>query len=205
MRIVSTFYIKWKEKPKREQACIAAKIWFRKALGDAEEFNKLTTGEAGLTANSVIKKWAATKDKVREEMHDQLGNGFDNLAMAVTAKNDTIDNLVNSVSELTATNAKQNEQIIKITDRISKKHWQATKATTQLRRYQMHGPTQMDTARPVDTRWVGNTKAPIADSKRRVTNVKQPGIISWEAARRAQDLETHQMEMMVQTIRGWGI
>jgi len=46
---------------------------------------------------------------VREEMQDQLGDAFDNLAMAVTAKNNTIDNLGKSVSELTATNAKQNE------------------------------------------------------------------------------------------------
>ena len=130
-------------------------------------------------------------------MQDQLGDAFDNLAMAATAKNDTIDNLVNSVSELTATNAKQNEQIIKLTEDL-KRDWQATKATPQLiryqmRRYQMHGPIQMDIAGPVDTGWVGNIKAPIADSKQRGTNVRQPGRISWEAARRAQDLETHQL------------
>ena len=114
--LVNTSYTKWKEKPKPQQTWIAAKIWFRKALGDAEDINKLTTGEAGLTANSVIKKTAATEEKVREEIQDQLGDAFDNLAMAATAKNDTIDNLVRSVSQLTATNAKQSEQIIKLTE-----------------------------------------------------------------------------------------
>jgi len=76
--------------------------------------------------------------------------------------------------------------------RISKKHGQAPTATLQLRRYLIHGSTQMDIAEPVDTRWVGNTKVPIADSKRRVTHVKQPGRISWETAREEQHLKTHQ-------------
>ena len=66
--LFNTSYTKWKEKPKPEQTWIAAKIWFRKALGDAEDINKLTTGQAGLSANSVIKKRAVTKEKVREEM-----------------------------------------------------------------------------------------------------------------------------------------
>ena len=40
--------------------------------------------------------------------------------MAATAKNETIDNLVSSVAELTATNAKQNTQIIKLTEDLKK-------------------------------------------------------------------------------------
>ena len=42
------------------------------------------------------------------------------MAMAATAKNDTIDNLVRSVSQLTATNAKQSEQIIKLTEDLKR-------------------------------------------------------------------------------------
>ena len=98
-----------------------AKRFVRKALGDAEEINKLTTGEAGLTANSsVTKKREETKEKVREEMQYQLGKAFDSLAMTARAKNETIDNLVSSVAELTATNAKQNSQIIKMTEDLKK-------------------------------------------------------------------------------------
>ena len=41
-----------------------------KVLGDAEEINKLTTGKAGLIANSVTKKREATEEKVREEMQN---------------------------------------------------------------------------------------------------------------------------------------
>jgi len=40
--------------------------------------------------------------------------------MAGTAKSDTIDNLVNSVAELTATNAKKNEQTIKLTEDLKR-------------------------------------------------------------------------------------
>ena len=117
---VNTAYTKWKQKPMADRNWTTAKTFFRKALGDAEEINKLTTGEAGLTANSVIKKREATEEKVREEMQEQLGEAFDSLAMAATAKNETIDNLVASVAALTATNAKQNTQIIKLTEDLKK-------------------------------------------------------------------------------------
>ena len=117
---VNTAYTKWKQKPMADRSWTIAKTFFRKALGDAEEINKLTTGEAGLTANSVVKKREATEEKVREEMQEQLGEAFDSLAMAATAKNETIDNLVASVAALTATNAKQNTQIIKLTDDLKK-------------------------------------------------------------------------------------
>ncbi len=49
-----------------------------------------------------------------------MGDSFDNLAMAATAKNNTIDNLVKCLSQLTATNAKQSEQIIKLTEELKK-------------------------------------------------------------------------------------
>jgi len=42
-----------------------------------------------------------------------LGDAFDNLAMAATAKNDTIDKLVSTVAKLTATNATLTEQLKK--------------------------------------------------------------------------------------------
>jgi len=97
MGLVSTSYTKRKEKPKHEQ-----------------------TGKAGLTANTFIKKREATEEKFRAEIKDKLGDAFNNFAMAATAISDTIDNLVNSVAELTATNDKQNEQIIKLTEDLKR-------------------------------------------------------------------------------------
>ena len=35
--LISTSYMKWKEKPNREQTWIAAKIWFRKASPPAKQ------------------------------------------------------------------------------------------------------------------------------------------------------------------------
>ena len=90
--------------------------WFRKAFGNVEEINKLTTGKAGLSANSMIKKREASEWKLREEIQDQLGDAFVNLAMAATAKSNTIGNLVSSMTKLTANIAKQNEENIKLTE-----------------------------------------------------------------------------------------
>ena len=42
---------------------------------------------------------------MREEIAEKLGESFDTLAMAATAKNDTIESLVKTISELTTTNS----------------------------------------------------------------------------------------------------
>ena len=108
--MVNSAYTKWKKKPSADRTWKNATVWFRKALKDMETINKLTTGEAGLTANSAIKKQNA-EENVHDEIQDQLGDAFNNLAMAATAKQETIDTMVNTIAELTATNAKLTEQL----------------------------------------------------------------------------------------------
>ena len=111
--MVNLAYTKWKNQPNDERTWKKAKLWFCRALKDMETINKLPTGEAGLTANAVVKQKSAAEETVREEIQDQLGDTFDNLPLAATAKNDTINKLVNTVAELTATNATLTEQLKK--------------------------------------------------------------------------------------------
>ena len=87
--LVNTRYLAWKKKAAAERKCAPAKKYFRAAISDIEELNKLTTGEAGLTANAVVAN-KSTEQQVREEMAEKLGESFDTLALAAIAKNDTI-------------------------------------------------------------------------------------------------------------------
>lgn len=48
---------------------------------------------------------------VHQEIAEQLGEAFDNLALAATTKNDTIDKLANSIAKLTATNTSLTKRI----------------------------------------------------------------------------------------------
>ena len=54
--MVNTKYLAWKKKTLIERNCKDRKKYFRLALNDVEDINKLATGEAGLTANAVIKQ-----------------------------------------------------------------------------------------------------------------------------------------------------
>ena len=77
--------------------------YFRAALSDAEELSKLTTGKTGLTANAAVAN-KSTEQQVCEDISEKLGESFDTLAMAAMSKNDTIESLVKTISELTTTN-----------------------------------------------------------------------------------------------------
>ena len=44
------------------------------------------------------------EDKIREEIVEKFGESFDTLALAATVKNDTIDALAESISNLTKSN-----------------------------------------------------------------------------------------------------
>ena len=95
--LVNTKYLACKKKSTAERKWGLAKKYFRAAISDVEELNKLTTGEASLTANATVAN-KSTKQKVREEMVEKLGDSFDTLAMAATAKNDTIEILMKTIS-----------------------------------------------------------------------------------------------------------
>ena len=52
--IVYTKYLAWKKKAAAERKWAPAKKYFCAAINDFKELNKLTTGEAGLTANAAV-------------------------------------------------------------------------------------------------------------------------------------------------------
>ena len=54
------------------------KKYFLLALNNVEDINKLTTEEAGLTANAAIKQ-QDSEQKFRKEMAEKLGESFENL------------------------------------------------------------------------------------------------------------------------------
>jgi hypothetical protein len=104
--LVNSRYLKWKKKPLASRTWPLAKTEFRDALSDVGVINKLTTAEAGLTANSAVNRRKTTEASVRAEMQRDLGESFDTLACAATIKSDTMDALSKSLSEVTAANGK---------------------------------------------------------------------------------------------------
>ena len=101
--MVNSAYTKWKARTAANRTWKQGKIFFRKAIKDVAKINKLAAGD-GFTANAAIQKRQQTEDKVREEIADQLGEAFDNLAMAATAKQDTLESMAKSIADLTEAN-----------------------------------------------------------------------------------------------------
>ena len=95
--IVNTKYLAWKKKAAAERKWGPAKTYLCAAISNVGELSKLTTGEAGLTANSAVTN-KSIEQQVREEITEKLGESFDTLDMAATAKNDTIESLVKTIS-----------------------------------------------------------------------------------------------------------
>ena len=89
------------------------------AISDVEELKNLTTGKAGLTANAVAAD-KNTEKQVREEIAEKLGESFDTLAMAATEKNDTIESLIKTISELTSNNLELTATIKKLTNQLER-------------------------------------------------------------------------------------
>ena len=83
--LINDKYLAQKKKTAVERKWAPAKKYFRASISDVEELNKLTTGKAGLTANAVVAD-KDTDQQVQEEMAEKLGEFFDTLAMAATAK-----------------------------------------------------------------------------------------------------------------------
>ena len=77
--IVNTKYLAWKKKAAAEWD--PANKYFRTALSNVVELSKITTGEASLTENAAVSN-KSTKQQVREEIVEKLGESFDTLAMA---------------------------------------------------------------------------------------------------------------------------
>ena len=101
--MINTKYATWKKKSLTNRSWKDRKKYFRTALNDMSEINKLTTSESGLTANLAIKK-ENMEDKICLEIVEKFGDLFDTLALAETVNSDTIDALEESFSDLTKTN-----------------------------------------------------------------------------------------------------
>ena len=112
--IINTKYLAWKKKAIPGRNWKDREKYLRSALNNVEDINKLTTGEAVLTAKAAIKQQDA-KQKVRKEMADKLGESFENLEMVATVKNETIELLAKSISELTSANVKLTTTVKKLT------------------------------------------------------------------------------------------
>ena len=100
--MVNIKYIKWKAKPINSRGWKPAKIWLRHTLNGVDEINKLTAGEAGLTANAAVRRSNA-ESLISQEMQRDLGESFNILAMAAVAKNETFDLLTKSISDIALT------------------------------------------------------------------------------------------------------
>ena len=115
--LINTKYLAWKKKAAAERKWAHAKKYFRAAISNVEELNKLTTGEAGVTTNAVVAD-KNTEQQLREEIAEKLGESFDTLAMEATAKNDTIEILVKTISELTRNNSELTANVKKLANQL---------------------------------------------------------------------------------------
>ena len=57
---------------------------------------------------------------MREEIAEKLGESFDTLAMAAMAKNDTIESLIKTISDLTSNNSELTATIKKLTNQLER-------------------------------------------------------------------------------------
>ena len=103
--MMNSKHLKLKAKPLKNRGWKPAKIWFRDALNNVEAIYKLTAVEAGLTANAAVGR-SNSESLIRQEIQQDFGESFETLPMAVMAKNETLDSLTRSISDLTATKAK---------------------------------------------------------------------------------------------------
>ena len=89
------------------------------AISNVKELNKITTGKAGLTSNTTVVD-KSTEQQVREEMVEKFGESFDTLDMEDTAKDDTIESLINTIIELTRTNSEITTTIKKLANQLER-------------------------------------------------------------------------------------
>ena len=117
--LINTKYLIWKKNSVVKRKWDPAKKYYRAAISNIEELNKLTTGEAGLTSNVVVAD-KNTEQQVRKEMAEKLGESFDTLTMAVRAKNDTIKSLTNTIIELTSNKSELTATIKNLTNQLER-------------------------------------------------------------------------------------
>ena len=112
--MVNGAYTKWKRKPRVERRWAGGKIFFRTALKEAGKITKIA---GDYSANALVTN---TQEAVRTEMVEQMGEAFDNLAMAATAKQETMDSMVKTIADLTAANATLTKANLSLTQQLQK-------------------------------------------------------------------------------------
>ena len=117
--MVNGAYTKWKRKASADRKWAPGKIFFRLAIKEAGNITKLA-GESDFSANSLTQLQKETQDTVREKMVEQMGEAFDNLAMAATAKQDTMDSMVKSIADLTDANSRLTKANQTLTQQLQK-------------------------------------------------------------------------------------
>ena len=117
--MVNSAYTKWRRKAAVDRQWAAGKIFFRQAIKEAGNITKLA-GESEFSANSLTQMKQNTQNAVREEMVDQMGEAFDNLAMAATAKQNTLDSMAKSIADLTDANSRLTKANQTLTQQLQK-------------------------------------------------------------------------------------
>mgnify|MGYP003842272779 CR=1 FL=1 len=107
--MVGSAYTKWRNKPAEERTWISANKFFRSALRDAQARNKIEGVEGDYAANATIHH--ATNARDADAFLDKYEEAFDNLAMAVTAKQQTLNTVIENNQRLVQTNARLEEEI----------------------------------------------------------------------------------------------
>ena len=114
--MVNSGYTKWKRKAKVDRKWAPGKTFFRKALKEAGVITTLS-GDGDFSANALVTN---TQEAVRTEMVEQMGEAFDNLAMAATVKQETMDSMIKTIADLTAANTTLTKANLSLTQQLQK-------------------------------------------------------------------------------------
>ena len=102
--IVGRSNYKFKNQPPAEKTWKKAKKWFRDSLTELRTINEEAGLQTAFSANNVTLKTAA-EDQAKAEISQKLGQSFDALAMAATAKAEIHESQATAIATLTSTNA----------------------------------------------------------------------------------------------------
>ena len=97
----------------------SGKTHFRKALKENMKLAKLSGDDGRYKANAAVDR-DEVKKEVKEDIGDKLGDAFDSLAMAATAKSDTMDMMAKSIAELTESVANLTKANRELTEQLKK-------------------------------------------------------------------------------------
>ena len=95
---------KFKQQQQAEKTWKKAKKWYREALSKLKSINEESGLQTAFSANNMTLRTEA-EEQAKAEISKKLGESFDALAMAATAKTEIHDSQAGAIATLTATNA----------------------------------------------------------------------------------------------------